>query len=171
MEVKLTVTNGQAKGRVIPLPGTVFLIGRGKQCHLRPHCRLVSKLHCAIAVWAGKVAVRDLKSTNGTFVNGEAVHGEISMHDGDVLRVGTLEFKVTIQLSPEEKLAVPVVHESEVRWLVDSDQDVTALKSPQTLLDATLLAAEHPSASSSEGALSAGDLLRDYLRQRKRSRP
>src|SRR5262249_47976308 len=62
MEVKLVVETGSARGRVIPLPTTVFTIGRGSKCHLRPHSLEVSKLHCAIAHWAGKVSVRDLKS-------------------------------------------------------------------------------------------------------------
>ena len=60
MHVKLVVAKGKAKCREIPLPPTIFVIGRGSQCHLRPHCSRVSKLHCAIARWAAD----DLRSTN-----------------------------------------------------------------------------------------------------------
>ena len=73
MEVRLIVREGKSRGRDIPLPSTIFVIGRGQQCHLRPHCRLVSKLHCAIARWAGKVVVRDLKSSNGTYINNHRI--------------------------------------------------------------------------------------------------
>ena len=86
MEVKLVVLNGKHKDREIPLPSTIFLIGRDRQCHLRPHCPLVSKLHCAIAPWAGRVRVRDLKSRNGTFLNGQPIDGEVLVGDGDRLQ-------------------------------------------------------------------------------------
>ena len=43
MEVKLVVLTGKQKNREIPLPRTIFLIGRGKECHLRVHSALVSR--------------------------------------------------------------------------------------------------------------------------------
>jgi len=79
MAAKLNVVEGKHKDREIPLPETIFLVGRDRQCHLRPHCELVSKLHCAIAAWAGKVRVRDLKSRNGTFLNGKQIDGEVNV--------------------------------------------------------------------------------------------
>src|SRR5437660_171217 len=97
MDVRLIVTTGKARGREVPLPSTIFVIGRGPRCHLRPHCPSVSKLHCAIARWAGKLVVRDLKSHNGTFLNSARVVGEARAHDGDVLRVGSLTFTFRVQ--------------------------------------------------------------------------
>ena len=170
MEVKLVITKGKAKGRSIPLPSTVVTIGRGKKCHLRPHCRLVSKLHCAIAPWAGKVVVRDLKSSNGTFVNGARVEGEVRVQDGDTLQVGTLEFAFRIQQT-EDALPVQVVFPSEVKWLIDT-KDGSALLPSETCSDVSMDrllqmagAASSPPASSPE--VSAGDHLREYLRKHK----
>src|SRR5262245_4013455 len=119
MEVKLIVTDGAAKGRIIPLPATVFTIGRAAHCHLRPHSLTVSKLHCAIACWAGKVVVRDLHSANGTFVNDQRVHGEVRVGDGDTLRVGPLQFLFRILASPAGPMP-PVVRERDLKWLMDS---------------------------------------------------
>ena len=51
---------GKQKDRTIPLPGTLFIIGRDPLCHLRPHSNLVSRRHCAIACWGERVLVRDL---------------------------------------------------------------------------------------------------------------
>jgi len=171
MEVKLVVASGKAKGRAIPLPSTVIMIGRGKKCHLRPHCPLVSKLHCAIASWAGKVVVRDLKSCNGTFINGERIHGEVRVHDGDHLRIGTLEFTVHIEITLEEALPVQVVHPSEVKWLMDSKDGSSILKSSDTCAGVAFDeifqrggAQLGPAASDPE--LSAGDYLREYFRKR-----
>ncbi len=170
MEVKLVIANGKAKGRAIPLPSTVVTIGRGKKCHLRPHCRLVSKLHCAIARWAGKVVVRDMKSSNGTFVNGERVHGEIRIQDGDSLKIGTVEFTFQIQLSPEDALPVQVVHPSEVKWLMDNRDGPPVLVLSDTCCDQDLTslfetASAHLGPPGSSPELSAGDHLRDYFRR------
>jgi pSer/pThr/pTyr-binding forkhead associated (FHA) protein len=170
MEVKLIVASGRAKGRVIPLPGKVFVIGRGKQAHLRAHCLRVSKLHCAIACWGGKVVLRDLKSANGTYLNEERVHGEAHVQNGDVLCVGTLKFTFDV---PADLLAPPPspeIRASEVQWLLDSAKEAPPPKSADTVCEAwaTLLAkAQAANDTAEEQALSAGDLLRDSVRPRR----
>ena len=180
MEVRLIVREGKSRGRDIPLPSTIFVIGRGQQCHLRPHCRLVSKLHCAIARWAGKVVVRDLKSSNGTYINNHRIEGEVRVIDGDVLRVGSLEFAFFIRDPAPGDMPLQVVHESDVKWLMDSPPDSFVLnpigKTETMELPAEILAtldAAAPvtadAATADEGSgVSAGDYLRDYFRQRKR---
>lgn len=178
MEVRLVVHEGKAKGREIPLPLTVFVIGRGQQCHLRPHCRLVSKLHCAIARWAGKVVVRDLKSSNGTYVNNHRIEGEVRVIDGDVLRIGTLEFGFFIRDVAPDGMPVQVVREGDVKWLMDSPPDSFVLNPtsktetvplPPEFLAALDAAAPLTAESAAAGGagVSAGDYLRDYFRQRK----
>jgi len=96
MEVELVVLEGRDKGREIRLPTTLFVIGRSQECHLRLLSRLVSHLHCAVAQWSGRVLLRDLKSTNGTYLNGEPVKGEVIVHDGDALQVGRFAFTFRI---------------------------------------------------------------------------
>ncbi len=164
MEVKLQVAQGKAKGREIPLPPTVFLIGRGSQCHLRPHCQLVSKLHCAIACWGGKVVVRDLKSVNGTFINDERITGEARIRDGDTLRVGSLSFTFRVKIELEPDMPVPVVRRGDVRWLLETSPEDSSIKSADTgEFDALDLAAV--AASANKSTLSAGQYLRDYLQK------
>jgi pSer/pThr/pTyr-binding forkhead associated (FHA) protein len=52
------------------------------------------------------VAVRDLGSTNGTYLNGVAISrqppGQL-LHDGDSLRVGSSTFHVSFNDTPERK--------------------------------------------------------------------
>jgi pSer/pThr/pTyr-binding forkhead associated (FHA) protein len=167
MEVKLQVAQGKAKGREIPLPPTVFLIGRGSQCHLRPHCQLVSKLHCAIACWAGKVAVRDLKSANGTFVNDERVVGETRIRDGDTLRVGSLTFTFRVKIELEQDMPVPVVRRGDVRWLLETADDPALRTADTGTFDVTGLEQEiaKAAAKANPAILSAGQYLRDYLQK------
>ncbi len=131
MEVKLVVLTGKHQGREIVLPPTIFLIGRDTRCHLRPHCRLVSRLHCAIARWAGKVEVRDLKSVNGTLLNHQLVNGQARVWDGDVLQVGALRCVFRIRAEP---LDPPMTRRSceEMEWLLRAPSDSFVLDPGRT---------------------------------------
>lgn len=105
MEVKLVVAKGNSAGRVVPVTGPKFFIGRAPDCHLRPGSNLISRHHCAILVKEGLVSVRDFGSTNGTAVNGERIRGERELSDGDCLAIGPLEFEVRLaaDTGPQER--------------------------------------------------------------------
>jgi len=73
--------------------GAVKTVGRAPRADFIVDAALVSRLHCRITATADKLEVVDLKSTNGTFVNGKRVHkGHVI--DGDTLRVGRVELTV-----------------------------------------------------------------------------
>ena len=57
----------------------------------------VSGSHCEIFVDGSGFKIRDLNSSNGTFVNGSEVSDTATIFDGSVLRLGRAEFKVVIQ--------------------------------------------------------------------------
>ncbi len=69
-----------------PLTRPVTRIGRGTDSDLRIDDAGVSRSHAEILL-GREVLLRDLGSTNGTYVNGVQV-GETVLHDGDVLRLG-----------------------------------------------------------------------------------
>src|SRR5918998_2742061 len=54
----------------------------------------VSRRHAAVREHGGGVAIEDLGSTNGTFVNGEKVEGVQPLSDGDEVRIGNTVFRV-----------------------------------------------------------------------------
>jgi pSer/pThr/pTyr-binding forkhead associated (FHA) protein len=178
MEVKLVVVEGKHKNRVIPLPETIFLIGRDRQCHIRPHCQLVSQLHCAIAAWAGKVRVRDLQSRNGTFINGKPIHGEVVVKDGDQLQIGSLIFTFSIK---EDGVPVPapIQDEGEVAWLLETSGDSAVLGAMTHVLHAPDDSGEaevageqsEPRKASDSKVISAGEHLHTYLSVRKNKPP
>jgi serine phosphatase RsbU (regulator of sigma subunit) len=53
----------------------------------------VSRTHCRLAIEGGQLMVTDLKSTNGTFVDGVRVEGPTALPVGAVLRVGRQSLK------------------------------------------------------------------------------
>ena len=75
------------------LPGAVKTVGRAPRADFIVDAALVSRLHCRLEADAEKLAVIDLSSTNGTFVNDERVE-RANLKSGDRLRVGRVELTV-----------------------------------------------------------------------------
>ncbi len=134
MKVSLVVlTAGKWEGKVIPITLSQFLIGRDPQCQLRPASEVISKRHCAVLLRSGKVFVRDFDSTNGTFVNEEAVKGEVELHHEDRMKAGPLAFKVLIEQStpvdkptpaPPTKVAVALGDDDDIAAMLLDNTDV-----------------------------------------------
>jgi hypothetical protein len=96
LQAKLKVVGGRHHGKIIPLATRKFLIGREQDCHLRPNSELVSRHHCALWLDDFSVRLRDLGSTNGTYVNNQRVRGELVLGSGDHIRVGKLDFELLV---------------------------------------------------------------------------
>ena len=98
MNVKLVVASGKSAGKSIAVKGNKLLIGRAEECDVRPLSEEVSRRHCAIHIGPSGVTVEDLKSRNGTFLNGEKISTATKVADGDIIRVGALELKASITM-------------------------------------------------------------------------
>ena len=73
------------------LPGVVRTIGRATGADFIVDAPLVSRVHCRLTASAdGSLEVRDLDSTNGTFINGERIDKR-QLTSGDRLGVGRIE--------------------------------------------------------------------------------
>ena len=75
-------------------PGSIKTIGRSSGAEFMVDAALVSRLHCQLTAGASELQVKDLESTNGTFVNGKRVD-DARLNEGDRLGVGRLEFLVS----------------------------------------------------------------------------
>jgi hypothetical protein len=75
------------EGLVLHL-GPVTTIGRAEDNSLRLADRFVSSRHAVIRRTDGGFQVRDEGSTNGTFVNGQRLLGELALQDGDEVEIG-----------------------------------------------------------------------------------
>jgi pSer/pThr/pTyr-binding forkhead associated (FHA) protein len=105
MKVQLIVVQGKPEGKVIPLAGPRFKIGRGETCHLRPNSEQVSREHAEFTVTEDVVSVRDLGSRNGTLVNGKPISAAVPLKDRDLVQVGPLTFAVSIEGAPVAAVA------------------------------------------------------------------
>jgi hypothetical protein len=74
-------------------------LGRGWSVDLTPFpgCLAISRKHARITRNAGRWYIEDLKSTNGTFVNGMKVFAGalVEISQGDILALGNVTFRFT----------------------------------------------------------------------------
>ncbi len=74
-------------------PGAVKTVGRAPRADFIVEAALVSRLHCRLTAGDANLEVVDLKSTNGTYVNGRRI-SKAQLASGDTLRVGRVELTV-----------------------------------------------------------------------------
>lgn len=88
--------------RLVPVDGVASLevrvnravLGRGSKADVVVAADDVSRLHAVFWQEAGSTWVGDLESSNGTFLNGERVHGPTPAREGDLLTLGRTEFLI-----------------------------------------------------------------------------
>src|SRR5262249_59313717 len=88
-------------GRFAVEGGHRVVLGRGRQCEVVLADDTVSSSHARLEAkgQGERVAVTDLNSSNGTFLNGKRVTSA-QAQVGDVLRFGNAEFKLTAGRAP-----------------------------------------------------------------------
>ena len=86
---------GDGLGRRIELSDGDWTVGRGDDCEIVLVLDAVSRDHCAVRVAGGRVTVRDLESTNGTFVCDQRLlpNEAVELTCGDHVQVGSAIFK------------------------------------------------------------------------------
>ncbi len=84
---------GASMGKRFTLTDKPLLIGRGEDCDIRIHDHAVSRRHSRVECGKCGVAVTDLGSTNGTFVNDGMIEGTTTLQDGDCLRIGNCIYR------------------------------------------------------------------------------
>src|SRR5213080_2878446 len=99
---KLVLLSAGMTGRTHELKVDKTTIGRVEDNTFQIAEPSVSSHHCEVLLRGPDVVVRDLNSTNGTFINGEKVN-EGLIKPGQVLRLGQIE----IRLETEGMTAAP----------------------------------------------------------------
>lgn len=92
IQAKLRIVGGGQRGQEIDLqfPAT---IGRGIDNEITLNEALISREHCQLVESSRGILVKDLGSTNGTFIGSERVEHEQILHPGELLTIGTVTFR------------------------------------------------------------------------------
>jgi pSer/pThr/pTyr-binding forkhead associated (FHA) protein len=91
MWILKTVTDGHTEQTFRILPGGIRTLGRATGADFIVDAAMISRVHCRLtSLPDGGLEVRDLESTNGTFVNGQRVE-TARLSPGDRLQVGRIE--------------------------------------------------------------------------------
>ncbi len=91
----LTILEGDDKGKRFLLSKPVIRIGR-KEVELVLRDPEVSRQQCVIQIYGETAIIRDLKSANGTLVNGFVVKEDL-LKNNDQIRVGNTVFQISLQ--------------------------------------------------------------------------
>lgn len=109
MAVALFIATGSNAGQQIPVgAGLTVRVGRtSRSDYAFPNDTYLSGVHFEIGCNEGECAVRDLGSSNGTFVNGARLEqASVAVKNGDQISAGEMTFLVQVG-SAEQQLAAP----------------------------------------------------------------
>ncbi len=97
MTVTWTLTGRLNQGgqpRSIPMQSLPFRVGRRTELSLSLPRPSVSSLHAEFFAEGESLFLRDLQSTNGTYVNGDRVEGAIEVHHDDLIQFADMPFRL-----------------------------------------------------------------------------
>jgi predicted component of type VI protein secretion system len=96
------MVSGDGTAKEFEVPKLPVIIGRGTDCKLRVPVDSVSRHHCELAENDDEeLVVRDLKSSNGTYVNRDRIK-EQELVPGDLISIGPVVFVVKIDGHPRD---------------------------------------------------------------------
>jgi hypothetical protein len=96
---KLVVLTQSMAGRSCELAAERTTIGRVEDNAFQIAEPSVSSRHCEILLRGSDVVVKDLNSTNGTFINGEKI-SEAVLKPGQTLRLGNIDLRLEVPGAP-----------------------------------------------------------------------
>jgi pSer/pThr/pTyr-binding forkhead associated (FHA) protein len=146
MRLVLEVISGPNTGqKIIAQAGESVTIGRTRQAQVNLEDTFMSGQHFAIECMGGACGVRDLKSRNGTRVNGVPVKVAV-LNDGDKINAGQTDFMVRIDAddSPDQALtqlnatlppSQPLTRKPEEQQVVESKPALSTSSYPDPRLD------------------------------------
>jgi transcriptional regulator with GAF, ATPase, and Fis domain len=104
----LVVIEGADAGQSFDVQAEVasrLLIGKSPACDFRLSDQEVSRRHASLELAGRRLKLKDLGSTNGTFVDGIAIV-EAFLRGGEILRIGTTALRVD-ERGPPREVALP----------------------------------------------------------------
>jgi predicted component of type VI protein secretion system len=139
MIAKLVVIQGSTTIKEVTLRRPRTIAGRKKGCKLRITSELVSRIHCSFIRGDDRLSIKDLGSSNGTFVNGVRI-SEAPLKTGDTVQIGPVKFVVKILQDPVAgSVAAPPRQQVADDEVVFFEVDDAADQAPEEIIEADLL--------------------------------
>ena len=104
----LKVVKGSCPGQLIEIQGERTVMGRLPSCQIVLENAAVSRNHAQILESHGTYYVEDLRSRNGTLVNGSRISGRTELRDGDEISVCEMALNFYIGLPPDSAIEKPI---------------------------------------------------------------
>jgi predicted component of type VI protein secretion system len=101
MTVTLVTFSNKGVRKDFPVASGGMLIGRKTDADLRIPLREVSREHCRLSLNGKKAILKDLESSNGTFVNDQRIV-QATLKPGDQIKIGTVLLTVQIDGVPKK---------------------------------------------------------------------
>src|ERR1700733_12159283 len=98
---KLVVLSEGMTGQSYELKVDKTTVGRVEDNTFQVAHASVSSHHCEVLLRGNDVVIKDLNSTNGTFINNNQVTGEAVLKPGQVLRLGQVEIRLETGTAPK----------------------------------------------------------------------
>jgi DNA-binding CsgD family transcriptional regulator len=119
--------------REFVIRGEALVAGRGQEADLRLDHESVSRRHALFRIENGEPCVEDLQSSNGTFVNGQAIVGRARLSIGDRIQLGSCELELVEAARPRQSFAPEAATAPIGRDMIDmaAGGDVLAPLSPR----------------------------------------
>lgn len=99
MNAMLVLVKSDGSMREVPVRRERLLIGREKKCDVRIAVPEVSREHAEVRVEQEQVLIRDMGSSNGTYVNRNRVQ-QTELKAGDLVAIGPAVFVVRVDGEP-----------------------------------------------------------------------
>lgn len=91
---KIIATSGNLIGKVFDLTKEDIIIGRDGECGIPIKDNKASRQHACISYYDNTYYIRDLDSSNNTFVNEKSIGRKtVALTDADIIRTGNSEFR------------------------------------------------------------------------------
>lgn len=87
----LDAVTGPAMGRRYPLENSQYVMGRHPDCDIVLESGSVSRQHARISKSGESFLLEDMKSRNGSFVNGRLINEPTKLVEGDTIRICDIE--------------------------------------------------------------------------------
>jgi len=105
------IKSGEQQPVTESLADGAYIIGRGNAAKVRLPYADVSERHALVVVRNGTASIEDLKSANGTYVNGKQISGIVPLSDDSIVQIGNTLMRISRDGPSEDAKPTPSASE------------------------------------------------------------